>query len=99
MFKIAYDYLSIPSTSCECERSFSKARCTITADRNRLSGATIESTQLLRNWLQRGVVKSSLNDLEDLVRKFDQFEPAQVAPSQADDDGDPGSQSDELYCQ
>jgi hypothetical protein len=94
---MACDYLSIPSTSCECERAFSKARRTITADRNRLSGATIESIQLIRNWLQQGVVKSLLRDLEELVRKSDQFEPVPVAPSQADDD--PGSQSDDLYCQ
>jgi hypothetical protein len=91
--------LSIPSTSCECERAFSKARRTITADRNRISGATIESIQIIRNWLQRGVVKSSLRDLEELVRKSDLFEPVPVAPSQADDDGDLGSQLDDLYCQ
>jgi hypothetical protein len=49
VFKMACDYLSIPSTSCECERAFSKARRTITADRNALSGATIEAIQLQRN--------------------------------------------------
>ena len=99
VFRMACDYLSIPSTSCECERAFSKARRTITADRNRLSGATIVSIQLIRNWLQRGVVKSSLRDLKELVRNSDQFEPVPVNPSQADDGGDPGSQSNDLYCQ
>jgi hypothetical protein len=99
VFKMACDYLSIPSTSCECERAFSKARRTITADRNALSGATIEAIQLQRNWLQRGVVKSSLRDLENLVRKSDKFEGSQVAASQGEGEGDPGSQSDDLYCQ
>jgi hypothetical protein len=47
MLRMACDYLSILSTSCECERAFSKARRTITADRDRLSGATIESIQLV----------------------------------------------------
>jgi hypothetical protein len=97
VFKMACDYLSILSTSCECERAFSKARRTITADCNALSGATIEAIQLQRNWLQRGVVKSSLRDLENLVRKSDKFEGSQVAASQGE--GDPGSQSDYLYCQ
>jgi hypothetical protein len=99
VFKMACDYLSIPSTSCECERAFSKARRTITCDRNRLSGATIESIQLQRNWLQRGVVKSSLRDLESLVRKAEKYETPPVAPSLPTDEDDPDSQSDDLYCQ
>ncbi|KNG46888.1 transposase-like protein [Stemphylium lycopersici] len=45
VFKITTDYLSIPATSCECERSFSTARRTITSDRNSLSAATIEALQ------------------------------------------------------
>jgi hypothetical protein len=98
VFRMACDYLSIPSTSCGCERAFSKARRTITCDRNKLGGATITSIQLQRNWLYRGVVKSSLRDLEYLVRKADAFATPPVAPSPADDD-DLGSQSDDLYCQ
>jgi hypothetical protein len=46
VFKIATDYLSIPATSCECERSFLTAKRTITSDRNPLSAATIEALQL-----------------------------------------------------
>jgi hypothetical protein len=99
VFKIACDYLSMPSTSCECERAFSKARRTITCDRNQLSGATIESIQLQRNWLQQGVVKSSLRDLKSLVRKAEKYETPPVAPSLPTDEDDLGSQSDDLYCQ
>ena len=40
LFKIACDYLTIPCTSCDCERCFSSARRTITDDRNGLSGTT-----------------------------------------------------------
>jgi hypothetical protein len=32
LFKIATDYLSIPSTSCDCEHAFSKTRRTISDD-------------------------------------------------------------------
>jgi hypothetical protein len=99
VFKMACDYLSIPCTSCECERAFSKARRTITADRNSLGGETIEAIQLQRNWLQRGVVKSSLKDLEEVVRKSNQFAAGPVADSLIVVEDDPGSQSDDLYCQ
>jgi hypothetical protein len=43
VFKMAVDFLSIPSTSCECERCFSTAGRTITNDWNSLSPATIEA--------------------------------------------------------
>ena len=37
LFKMATDYLSVPCTSCDCERAFSSARRTITDDRNGLA--------------------------------------------------------------
>ena len=64
VFKMAIDYLSIPSTSCECERVFSSARRTITCDRNNLSGSLIEALQLQKSWLRRGVVDSGLIKLQ-----------------------------------
>jgi hypothetical protein len=96
---MACDYLSVLSTSCECERAFNKARRTITYDRNQLSGATIESIQLQQNWLQRGVVKSLLRDLESLVRKAKKYKTPLVAPSLPTDKDDLSSQLDDLYCQ
>jgi hypothetical protein len=64
---MATDYLAIPCASCDCERCFSSARRTITDDRNRLSGSTIEALQLQKNWLRRGVVKSHITDLAKQV--------------------------------
>ena len=46
LFKIATDYLSIPSTSCDCKRASSSARRTITDDRNSSNSASIEAIQL-----------------------------------------------------
>jgi hypothetical protein len=63
MYKMAMDYLSVPSTSCDCERAFSSAKRTVTCDRNLLSPQSIEALQLQKNWLRRGVVKSHLNKL------------------------------------
>ena len=63
VFKMARDYLTIPSISCDFERAFSKARRMITSDRNALSSATIEALQLQKNRLNRRVVLSELADL------------------------------------
>jgi hypothetical protein len=71
LFKIATNYLSIPSTSCDCERAFSSARRTITCDRNSLHGDTIEAIQLQKGWLRRDVVKSLLRELEEHVQNLD----------------------------
>jgi hypothetical protein len=63
LYKMALNYLSIPATSCECERCFSSAKRTITDDRNSLSPRTIEALQLQKNWLRHGVVESHLTTL------------------------------------
>jgi hypothetical protein len=67
VFNMARDFLSVLATSCDCERTFSKARRTITCDRNALTGVSIEALQLQRNWLQRRVVQSELADLQDCL--------------------------------
>lgn len=71
VFKMATDFLSIPATSCECERCFLTAKRTITTDRNRLSAATIEALQLQKNWLRNDVVDSDLLRLELHVKSLD----------------------------
>ena len=63
VFKVAVDYLSIPSTSCESERAFSSARRTITREHNDLSGSLIEALQLQNNWIRRRVVDRELLNL------------------------------------
>src|SRR5438045_1813153 len=63
LFKIAFDFLSIPCTSCNCKRAFSTAKRTVTVDRNSLCSATFEALQLQKNWLRNGVVQSELTEL------------------------------------
>jgi hypothetical protein len=53
------------------ERAFSTAGRTITCDRNSLSGSTIETLQLQKNWLRRGVVKISLTELQKHIQTVD----------------------------
>jgi hypothetical protein len=71
VFKIATNYLSIPATSCECERSFSTAKRTITSNRNSLSAATVEALQLQKNWLCHGVVDREVLKLQQHILRWD----------------------------
>jgi hypothetical protein len=71
VFKIATNYLSIPATSCECERSFSTAKRTITSNRNSLSAATIKALQLQKNWLCNGVVDREVLKLQQHILRWD----------------------------
>ncbi|CAI6331579.1 unnamed protein product [Periconia digitata] len=71
VYKMAMDHLSIPSTSCDCERAFSTAKRTITCDRNSLSPAVIEATQLQKNWIRRRIVPSSIVKLIDYIQTRD----------------------------
>ena len=64
---MARDYLTIPSTSCDCEPAFSRARRTITTDRNALNCNTIEALQLQKDWFNRGIVQSELADQQDFL--------------------------------
>jgi len=67
LYKIALDFLSIPATSCECERAFSGGRRTVTFERNLLSGSTIEALQLQKDWLKKGLMRSNLKELVDYI--------------------------------
>lgn len=57
--QIAFDVFTIPAMSSECERAFSKASCTISACRSNLSQEIIEGGEVLRSWINAGVVKLS----------------------------------------
>jgi len=54
LLQYALDLLSVPATSCECERVFSSAKRLITPDRNRLAIDIIEVTECLKAWWSRG---------------------------------------------
>ena len=48
---MAFDLLSIPATSCECERLFSQSKLTISTQRHSLKDQTIELHICLKYWL------------------------------------------------
>jgi hypothetical protein len=54
--RLAFDLLSIPAMSSECERAFSKAGYMVTGRRNGVEADIIEATEMLRSWVKAGVV-------------------------------------------
>jgi hypothetical protein len=52
--QMAYDHLSIPAMSAECERVFSDTKLTISPNRSRLKEDTIEATECLVQWTRAG---------------------------------------------
>jgi hypothetical protein len=50
---MAYDYLSIPAMSSECERIFSGAKLTLTTQRHRLKADIVEAVELLGSWFDQ----------------------------------------------
>ncbi|KAH7462351.1 hypothetical protein FOMA001_g18650 [Fusarium oxysporum f. sp. matthiolae] len=54
--RFALDVLAIPAMSTDCERAFSLAKLTVSSQRHSLLGSSIESIQLLKNWIRGGCV-------------------------------------------
>jgi len=52
----AFNALSCPATSCECERAFSSAKRLITPDQNALGDDLIEALECLKAWWDNGLV-------------------------------------------
>jgi hypothetical protein len=52
--KMAFDILSIPAMSAECERVFSSAKHLLSDSRNALCPETIEGVECERNWILHG---------------------------------------------
>ena len=52
--KMAFDLLSVPLMSAECEKVFLAAKLLITDKRNRMKDDVIEVCTLLRHWLKEG---------------------------------------------
>ncbi|GLB45148.1 putative hAT family C-terminal dimerisation region [Lyophyllum shimeji] len=70
--RMALDYLSIPATSTDVERVFSRGRILLSHTRNRLSPQTTRALMCLGGWSLLGLVKDSdvkaaavLPDIED----------------------------------
>lgn len=62
---MAYDFLSIPAMSSDCERLFSGAKLTLAPQRQQLRADIIEAIELLNAWLRRGLINLSIDDDED----------------------------------
>jgi hypothetical protein len=54
--KMAYDFLSIPAMSSECERVFSSCAKMTTSESSRLSGKSLWHHECLKNWQRRGAI-------------------------------------------
>ncbi|KAG6996097.1 putative AC transposase [Fusarium oxysporum f. sp. conglutinans] len=54
--RFALDVLAIPAMATDCERAFSLAKLTVSSQRHSLLGSSIESVQLLKNWIRGGCV-------------------------------------------
>jgi hypothetical protein len=54
--RFALDILAIPAMSTDCHRAFSLAKLTVSSQRHSLLGSSIESIQLLKNWIRGGCV-------------------------------------------
>jgi hypothetical protein len=67
----------------ECDRIAPRVAisCGVSDDRNNLGAKAIEACQLQKNWVQRGVVKSSLKDLARYVDSVDKRRVSPVACS------------------
>jgi hAT family C-terminal dimerisation region len=50
--QMAFDLLSVPAMSAECERVFSQAKLTVKHQRNRLLDTAIDAIQCMKNWLR-----------------------------------------------
>ena len=57
----AFDTLSIPAMSAECERVFSSAKKLISSERNRLTEEIIEASECLKNWWDYGLITQQRN--------------------------------------
>ncbi|KAF4448243.1 restless-like transposase [Fusarium austroafricanum] len=55
--RMAVDFMTVQPMSAECERLFSTAGRMVTPLRNQLEASTIAICQVLRSWLQAGIVE------------------------------------------
>ena len=55
--QMAYNFLSIPAMSSECERVFSSCAKLMTPESSKLLGKTLWNHEYLKNWQRRGAIK------------------------------------------
>jgi hypothetical protein len=55
--QLAFDTLSVPAMSTECERTFSSAKKTVSPSRNGLKDDIIEATECLKAWWDNGLIQ------------------------------------------
>lgn len=63
--QLAVNVLSAFAISAESERTFSKVRRTTSWERSQLSANTIKCSELLKDWLRRGVAHALPADYRD----------------------------------
>ena len=68
---MAMDFMTVQAMSAECERLFSAAGRMVTPLRSQLEASTVALCQVLRSWLQAGIVEEVdpilLNKVDETV--------------------------------
>lgn len=67
--RMALDYLSIPATSVDVERCFSRGRILLTHLRNRMTAQTTRALMCLNYWSLAGLVQD--RDVLKVVRAYE----------------------------
>jgi hypothetical protein len=60
LYRMAVDILSAPTMSAEAERVFSRARRTITFDREKLKAESVSQKECLKSWLINSLIDESI---------------------------------------
>ena len=72
--QMAYDFLSIPAMSSECERLFSGAKLTVTPQRQRLKADIVEAIEMMNKWYRRGLVRLPGDDeIRAVTLRYDNY--------------------------
>ncbi len=72
--QMAYDFLTIPAMSSECQRLFSSAKLTVTPQRQRLKADIIEAIEMMNKWFRRGLVNLlGDDDIRAAATRYDTY--------------------------
>lgn len=70
--------LTLPVTSCECERSFSQLKLLITSSRSTMSAMRLSGLALMKIHRQYCAELSSPERIKELVQKFNEMHPRRI---------------------